>query len=225
MPLKKGDFVQVQYTGRLKENNHVFDTTEETVAKTHELEPKAKYEPVIICLGEGQILQGIDDGLIGKEIGKHTVELTPENAFGRKDAKLIQLVPMRKFKEENINPVQGLQVQMDNAIGTIRRAGGGRVLVDFNHPLAGQDLSYEITVEKLITDKKEQALSLCKSMFGTDGEVKVEEKKIIVTLKESLPPEISKEIAKKWAEVLKVDTVEFVSKKEEKKPTQTQPSE
>jgi len=80
-------------------------------------------------------------------------------------------------------------------------------------------------VEKIITDKKEQALSLCKSMFGTDGEVQVEEKKIIVTLKESLPPEISKEIAKKWAEVLKVDTVEFVSKKQEKKPTQNQPSE
>ena len=58
-----------------------------------------KYGPIIVCLGEGQLLKGLEKELEGKEIGKeYTIELTPENALGKKDAKLIRLIPVSVFK-------------------------------------------------------------------------------------------------------------------------------
>lgn len=216
----KGEFVKLNYTGKVKEDGMVFDTTSPEVAKEHGLEAERTYEPVVICLGQGQILPGLDDELEGKEKGKHTIEVEAAKAFGKKDASLIELIPLSKFKEAKINPVPGLQVQFDDQLGTVRRAGGGRVLVDFNHPLAGKDLVYEVTIEDTITDKKEQTIALSKSMFGLEPEeVKIQEKKITVKYPKELPEQITKPVGEKWAELLKVDKVEFTAPKEEKKDT------
>jgi len=89
--LTKGEFIEVEYTGKLKENNEVFDTTDEKTAKEAKIHsPKQEYGPVIICLGEQQLLAGLEEELEGKELNKeYNIELPAEKAFGRKDAKLI----------------------------------------------------------------------------------------------------------------------------------------
>ena len=147
--VSKKDFIEIEYTGKLKDENVVFDTTDETVAKENGLESHSGYGSVIICVGEEQLLKGLDKNLEGKETGKeYDIELKPEDAFGNKNAKLIQLVPTSKFKQQNVQPMPGMQLNIDGVVGTIKTVSGGRTLVDFNHPLSGKVLTYKIKINK-----------------------------------------------------------------------------
>ena len=100
--VKKDDFIEIEYTGKTVEENEVFDTTDEKLAKELDMfNPNVKYGYMIICVGEGQILKGLDEKLIGLEIGKkHTVTLDAEHAFGKRDSKYIQLINTSKFKKQ-----------------------------------------------------------------------------------------------------------------------------
>ena len=78
-PIKKQDFVEIEYTGKLKEENIIFDTTDEKVAKENKLHGH-DYGPIIICVGEEQLLKGIDKNIEGKEIGKeYDIDVNPDN--------------------------------------------------------------------------------------------------------------------------------------------------
>jgi FKBP-type peptidyl-prolyl cis-trans isomerase 2 len=216
MPIKKKDFIEIEYTGRLKEENLVFDTTEEKVAKDNKIHSeKAQYGAVVICVGEKQIVPGLDAGLEGKDVGQHKFELKPENAFGKKNAKLIQLVPTKKFFDEKINPMPGLQVNIDGAIGVVRTVSGGRTLVDFNHPLSGKEVVYDVNVKRIVTDKKEQVSSLMNILGFKKVEVSVEGSKAKIGMKAVLPAPITDELAKKIKELTGVDA-EFVRIEEKK---------
>ena len=93
--IKKGDFIELDYTGKIKGEDIVFDTTEQSVADEHELEVHKEFKPVIICVGEQHVLPGVDKALEGQALGKHSFDVAPEDAFGKKDAKLLQLIPRR----------------------------------------------------------------------------------------------------------------------------------
>ena len=149
--IKEKDFIEIEYTGMTKDNL-VFDTTDEKLAKKEGIaQPNAIYGPTVICIGQGQVIEGLDKQLIDKEIGKeYTVELQPEEAFGKKSAQLIQLVSTRKFKQNEIMPQPGLQVDIDGMNGIIKTVTGGRTLVDFNHPLSGKVIEYKFKIIKKI---------------------------------------------------------------------------
>ena len=223
MAVKKDDFIEIEYTGRLKEDKSIFDTTNEQTAKDAGIHnPNTGYGPIIICLGQKQLIKGLDAKLEGKETGNHTVELPAEEAFGKKNAKLIQMVPLKKFTENKIKPFPGLQVNIDNAVGTVKSASSGRVLVDFNHPLSGKDLVYEVEIKRVVTDKKEQIDSLLKLLLGIkDAKIEITENKAKIALKQELPPEFVKELNKMIKERVKVDEVKF-AKEQEKKEAPTE---
>jgi FKBP-type peptidyl-prolyl cis-trans isomerase SlyD len=199
----------------------LFDTTDEKVAKEEGLfDPNTEYGPVVIALGEGHVLEGLDAELEGKEPGEYAFELTPEKAFGRKNPKLIQLIPTNKFKKQNINPMPGMQVNIDNTMGIIRTVTGGRTLVDFNHPLSGKDVVYTVKVNRVIKDKKRMAEAyLDITLRMKDKEVTVEDEKAVVKTKIELPPEITEQISEKMKELIGLKEIEFVhdKDKEEKK--------
>src|SRR3989338_4513746 len=166
--IKKNDFIEVSYTGKTKEENFVFDTTEETVAKEAGIyNPEGKYGTLIICVGQHHLLPGLDKFVEGKDLGNFTVELPPEEAFGKKNAKLIQLIPTSKFNQQRIQPQVGLQVTIDGHLGVIKTVTGGRTLVDFNHPLSGKNVLYEISIKKKITDQKNFCYSIKKKHTRT----------------------------------------------------------
>ena len=154
--IKEHDFVEIEYTGRIKEDGAVFDTTEENVAKENGLyDKKGNYSPIVICVGKNKILKALEEQIIGKETGnKYTFEIKRENAFGKKDAKLIRLIPTNKFRQQNIQPLPGLQLNIDGVFGVIKTVSGGRCLVDFNHPLAGKDIVYTVNLNKVVKDTK-----------------------------------------------------------------------
>ncbi len=203
--LKENDFVELDYTGRLKENNMIFDTTRKDIAtKEGIFNPNMDYSPAVICIGQKQLISGLDEHLVGKEVGKEfEVELKPESAFGKKDAKLLKLISTAVFRKQNINPVPGMQVSVDNMMGLIRSVTGGRVYVDFNHPLSGKDVIYDVKLNKLITEDVDKIRSLMKIELKIKPEhVSFKEGKITVESKVDVPKELTDLMVKRIAELV-----------------------
>lgn len=208
--LKKGDFIEIDYTGALKDDGTVFDTTVEETAKKHGIANQSQFKPQIICLGEGHVIKGIDDQLIGNEDGKeYTFEITPEAGFGKKDAKLLKIVNRNVFKKQNITPMPGLSVNIDGTVGIIKTVTGGRVVVDFNHPLSGQDLVYTVNVKRVVTDPKEQVKAFFDMMLQQDAQVSVKDDTATVTLPFELPKEIKENLTKKVTDIIKIKNIDY----------------
>jgi peptidylprolyl isomerase len=170
MPIKNGDFVLANYTLKVKESGDVIDTTIESVAKEkgihHEHEGTEgtdvhRYEPLFVVVGEGWVPKGFDEGLAGLDAGQSsTIEVRPDKGYGVRDASKVRLVPLRRFRNEGITPVPGTQVTLDGKVGQIRTVGAGRVQVDYNHPLAGRTLVYEVSIQRIIEDPEDKIRSI-----------------------------------------------------------------
>jgi FKBP-type peptidyl-prolyl cis-trans isomerase SlyD len=211
--INKGDFIELEYTGRLKETNEIFDTTDEKTAKDAEIYRKMmKYGAVVVLVGESQVVVGIDDFVIGKEPGEYTVDLIPEKAFGKKDAKLIRMIPVSTFKKQEIMPEPGLQINVDGMLGTVKTAGGGRCLVDFNHPLSGKEVVYSIKIKRIVTDDAEKIKGFLElSVDMKEPEVKIENENAKIISKQEMPKEVQEIIAKKLKEIApNIKNFEFV---------------
>jgi len=183
MALQKKDFIEVEFTGRIKDGE-IFDSNIREDLK--KINPNARPKPFIFCLGEGMFPKGIDDFLIGKEIGKYEIELSPEKAFGNRDPKLVQMIPMKVFKQQEVNPVSGAMFNFDGRIAKILTVSGGRVMVDFNNPLASKTVIYKINILRKIEDINEKIKSLNKFLFKKDFKFEVIGKKLIIDVETSL---------------------------------------
>ncbi len=162
MPVKKGDFIRLDYTGKIQETNEVFDTTNQEVAEEAEIFSENKtYGAIPIVVGSGHILPALDDSIEGMEEGEEkTLEVSAEDGFGKRDPNLLQMVPMREFKKQGIKPQVGMAITSEGHTGIIRTVSGGRVTVDFNHELAGKNLEYQVKVEEIIEDDAEKVKSM-----------------------------------------------------------------
>ncbi|MBN1274791.1 peptidylprolyl isomerase [Candidatus Woesearchaeota archaeon] len=212
--VKKGDFIELDYTGKVKEEGAVFDTTLKSVADEHGLNSQKSFKPVIVCVGERHVLPGVDARLEGLSIGKHAFDIPAEEAFGKKDAKRLQLIPNKKFREQGVNPVPGLEIDVDNQVGTVRAVSGGRVIVDFNHPLASKDLSYDVDIKRFVTDQQERVKALLDVMRLPYKELTIKEGKATVTGTKELPAQFVELFAKDIVRLTKVKDITFVKGEE-----------
>jgi peptidylprolyl isomerase len=180
MTLQKGDFILIDYTGKVKETNEVFDTTQDEVAKKEHLHKEGEiYEPKLVVVGEGWVLKALDDALIAAEVGKATsVEIPSDKAFGPRDPEKIRRVPIKALYAKEINPVIGARIEFQGKMATVRSIGAGRVLLDFNPALAGRTLIYEFTITKKLDAAEEKIGSLIHRRVPV-----VEEDKFKITVK------------------------------------------
>lgn len=162
MSLKKADFILIDYNAKVKETNEVFDTTHEDVAKKEHLYKEGEiYEPKLIVVGEGWVLKTLDDSLATMELNKpSTVEIVPDKGFGQRDPDKVKRVPLKQLLAKDINPVVGGRIEYQGKMATVRSIGAGRVLLDFNPPLAGKTLVYDVTVNKKIESNEEKISAL-----------------------------------------------------------------
>jgi peptidylprolyl isomerase len=163
MTLQKGDFILINYTAKVKETNEVFDTTiEETAKKEHLHKEGEVYEPKLVVIGEGWVLKTLDESLATMKLSKATsVEIPPEKAFGPRDPEKIKRVLLKQLLAKDIhNPTIGMRIEYGGKNATIRSIGAGRVLLDFNPPLAGKTLVYEVTVNKKLETNEEKIVAL-----------------------------------------------------------------
>jgi peptidylprolyl isomerase len=160
--IQKSDFIVVDYTGIVKETGEVFDTTSEEIAKENKLYKEGDiYEPRLVVVGEGWVLKALDEALLGFKLNKkNSVEISPENAFGNRDPEKVKLVPLRRLAARGINPKLGAQIEYDKRLATVRTMGSGRVTLDFNPPLAGKTLVYDVTVQNKLKTNEEKISAL-----------------------------------------------------------------
>ena len=163
MILKKGDFILINYTAKVKETSEVFDTTIEETAKKEHLHKEGEiYEPKLVVIGEGWVLKALDESLTTMKLNKvQSVEILPDKAFGPRDPEKVKRVPLKQLLAKDVhNPAIGMRINYNGKMATIRSIGAGRVLLDFNPPLAGKTLIYDVTVDKKLEATEEKIVAL-----------------------------------------------------------------
>jgi len=154
MPFSKNDFILVDYTLTIKESGEVIETTNADEAKKYNIfKPDEVYEPLLVIIGEGRVVEGFEEALSKSDVGKEEViEVPPEKAYGPRDPNKVRVIPLREFVRAGITPEVGKVVEIGGNLGIVRSVSGGRVIVDFNHPLAGKTLVYKFKIIKKIDD-------------------------------------------------------------------------
>ncbi|MFW5781278.1 MAG: FKBP-type peptidyl-prolyl cis-trans isomerase [Bacteroidota bacterium] len=138
--VEKGNTVKVNYTGKLNDGT-VFDTSKDR-------------EPLTFKVGEGQLIPGFEQAVLGMEEKEtKTVEIPPDQAYGKRSDELVKHIPKERLPE-NLDPKIGEQLISSHPDGTkitlnvIDKSDTG-ITVDANHALAGENLIFEITVEEI----------------------------------------------------------------------------
>ncbi|MHA1114889.1 MAG: peptidylprolyl isomerase [Candidatus Heimdallarchaeum aukensis] len=188
MAIEKGTMLKLNYIGKRKSDNYVFDTTLEDVAKKEGIyDEKVIYKPCLVVIGKHWMPVGLEEQLIGLNEGdKKTIEVEAKQAFGLHDRSKIRLIQRREFQKLDIKPKAGMEVEITGQKGRIMKVDSSRVKVDFNHPLAGEDVVYEVEIVKIITDVKEQFVALLERRLpGIDfsgTKIEIEGKILVVEL-------------------------------------------
>ena len=180
--LKDGDVIRFDYT--LWVDGKLVETSQEDVAKANSIHREGRgYKPITVTLGASQIIKGLEShirshGQKGKNV---KVDIAPEDAYGARDPKKIQHIPIGKFKAQKVEPQVGMQLNLGNERGTVTQVSGGRVRVDTNHDLAGKPLTYEYVVRDVVTDEKEKLHAVLDNLFPKDS-YKLEVAKDTITI-------------------------------------------
>lgn len=137
MTAKENDKVKVHYKGTLS-NGEVFDTSEGR-------------DPLEFTLGSGQVIPGFDKGIIGMQADESkTINIPMAEAYGEPRPELIQQVPKSQLPPE-IKPEVGQRLVSQTPDGQqipiiVTEVKEDSIVVDANHPLAGKDLTFEVTL-------------------------------------------------------------------------------
>ena len=189
MAVNEGTFIKLRFTG--SSDGEIFDTTEEDKAKDAGIFNEQKdYAPIVVRLGGMHIIPGLDEALIGKEVGeKGTVEIPPEKAYGPHDESLLKSAPLKNFAEK---PQVGMRISSDGQEGVVVSVVAKRAVVDFNHVLAGKTLTYEYEIEAVVENPEEQVQGLISLYSGKDMDTELTDGVLTILL----PPGINYD--KRW---------------------------
>ena len=141
---KSGDKVKVHYHGRLT-SGETFDSSEGR-------------QPLEFEVGSGTVIKGFDDGVTGMKVGeKKTVNISAEDAYGEKNQDMVIEYPRSQFPPD-IELKEGEQLVMSSASGQqfpvrIAEIKDEFVLLDANHPLAGEELIFDIELVEIVGSK------------------------------------------------------------------------
>jgi peptidylprolyl isomerase len=136
-----GDTVKVHYTGKLNDGTQ-FDTS-------------AEGDPLQFTLGDGQIIPGFEEAVTGMSLGETRTNTIPaDQAYGPHQEEMVLIVERDAFPAD-IDPALGQQLEVRQADGRtidviITEITESSVTLDANHPLAGQDLTFEIQLVEII---------------------------------------------------------------------------
>jgi len=139
---KSGDTVRVHYTGTLG-GGRVFDSSQGR-------------DPLEFTLGAGQVIPGFDEAVTGMEPGQEkSVTIPVDEAYGQRRPELVGTVPRQQFPPE-IEPAVGQQLQMSQGgqvfVVTVTGVTDGEVTLDANHPLAGEDLTFQLELVEIVDE-------------------------------------------------------------------------
>ena len=190
--VNKGDFIFMELTGRAQETGEIIDTTDEELAREEGVHNEERqYGPRLVIVGDGYVLRGLDQRLPGTKFDEEVeIEIPPAEAFGERNAALVQMIPFRVLRSKGVNPMVGAELEIDGRPATIRSVGAGRVQVDYNHPLAGRNIVYSVKVtDHVEADKKKIEALIGRRFLGIEPD-KFTVKKTKKKLRLGVPDEI-----------------------------------
>ncbi len=138
--VKTGDTVKVHYHGKLTDGT-TFDSSEGR-------------EPLEFEVGSGSVISGFDSGVTGMKVGeKKTVNIPVDEAYGQKQEDLFMEFPLDRFPPDVV-PEVGMQLNMSNGSEqnfpvVIAEVSDDKVVLDANHPLAGEDLTFDLELVEI----------------------------------------------------------------------------
>lgn len=142
----------IEYTGRLDDGS-VFDTSHASVAEESGLaadQPDREYGPLTVEIGEERIIEGLEDALIGQESGDNPiVAIPPEKAYGSRSEDQVREYGREEFEEMvgNEPPQEGAYLEtQEGGLAEVTHVDESVVQVDFNHPLAGETLEFDVEI-------------------------------------------------------------------------------
>ena len=142
MKPQNGDTVRVHYTGTLADGTE-FDTSRGR-------------DPISFTLGEGDVIPGFETAVAELEVGQSaTVTISAAEAYGDRNEDALQQFPLEAFGESV--PQVGWGVELQNPQGQrvnamVVEIGDETVTLDFNHPLAGQDLTFDLELVQIVSE-------------------------------------------------------------------------
>lgn len=152
MTIDTGDAVTLEYTGRLDDDT-VFDTSRQTVADETglaEAQPDREYAPLTVEIGDEQVIEGMEEGLIGLEAGEtDTLTIPPEKAYGEPTDENVQAFDADELREMlgGQTPEEGSYLEAQNGRqGEVVHVDEEVVRVDFNPRLAGETLTFDVEI-------------------------------------------------------------------------------
>ena len=181
--LQGDDFIRLDYTARTVDEGQLVDTTDPEVAEEEDVDADQEFKPRTIVLGQGHIFQSVEDDIMGEEVGDTgNVTVPADEAFGTYDDDEVRTISKDKIPEDDRYP--GAQVRIDGQEGFVETIIGGRARVDFNHPLAGEDIEYDYEIVEVVDDREEMASGLLDMFLDLDLEIwfqtdTVEEEQIV----------------------------------------------
>lgn len=150
--VKTGDTIDVDYVLRT-DDGQVVDTSIQSVATDNKIYSTSRqYSPLEFTVGHGQLIKGFENGVIGMKIGEtKKIIVNPEEGYGLPSNDLIVNIETSKINAE------GQELQVGGTVfigssqsGVITKLENGNATIDFNHPLAGKILNFEITLVKIL---------------------------------------------------------------------------
>lgn len=165
--MNENDLIKMIYTTKDAESKDIVEKRE---------------EPLLLQLKNSNLPDSIKEGLKSMK-QKEKKEIFAKRPFGEREKDLINVVSLKQFTKNKVNPFPGLIVDLDGHKALVKAVSGGRVVVDFNHLLAGRDLIYDIELLDIISDEKSKIMTLVESQ-DMEGEIELKDKKGILKLKD-----------------------------------------
>ena len=162
MVLETDSLILADYTAKIKDTGQIIGTTrKEDAEKAGNADPSRTYEPMLIAVGEGWVLKGLDEALAKADPNTTIdVELTPDKAYGVRDPNKVSRIPIRKFGDKASELEIGGEIEVDNRVGIVRSLESGRAMVDFNHKYAGKTILYHVDIKDKLESRDGQIQAL-----------------------------------------------------------------
>ena len=172
--MEDGAIIHVDYDLFSGETGDLIETTREEIAKEHEMHQEGRsYTPMVCIVGTGNLIAGFEAALKDAKVGKEVeVEIAPADAYGEKDASLVETISIDKLRRAVQDPNSlylGAPVNINGRQGYLSYLAAGRARIDYNHPMAGKTLKYVFTVIKEVKGKEDKVLGLLESNSGHSG--------------------------------------------------------
>ena len=172
--MEDGAIIHVDYDLFSGETGDLIETTREEIAKEYEMHQEGRsYTPMVCIVGTGNLIAGFEAALKDAKVGKEVeVEIAPADAYGEKDASLVETISIDKLRRAVQDPNSlylGAPVNINGRQGYLSYLAAGRARIDYNHPMAGKTLKYVFTVIKEVKGKEDKVLGLLESNSGHSG--------------------------------------------------------